>query len=75
MTSAIFGPKIAYLFILNKMFLLQTIIIPFIYLLALFMVQNLKKFLQRIQIQNYEDAPFLGPQWSIFPNNFFLENY
>ena len=29
MTNAIFGPKIAYLFILNKMFLLQTIIIPF----------------------------------------------
>ena len=54
------------------MFLLQTIVIPFIYLLALFIVQNLKKFLQKIQVQNYEDAPFLGPQWSIFPNNFFF---
>ena len=54
------------------MFLLQTIIIPFIYLLALFIVQNLKKFLQKIQIQNYLDAPFLGPKWSIFPNNFFF---
>ena len=54
------------------MFLLQTIIIPFIYLLALFIVQNLKKFLQKIQIQNYLDAPFLGPKWSIFPNIFFF---
>ena len=35
------------------------------YLLALFTVQNLKKFLQ--QIQSYEDAPFLGPKWSICP--------
>ena len=44
-------------FVLNKFFLVQTIIITFIYLLALFIVQNLKKFLQ--QIQSYEDAPFL----------------
>ena len=35
-------------FILNKIFLVQTIIITFIYLLVLFIVQNLKKFLQRI---------------------------
>ena len=54
-------------------FLVQTIIITFIYLLALFIVQNLKKFLQ--QIQSYEDAPFLGPKWSICPKQFFLENY
>ena len=60
-------------FILSKFFLVQTIIITLIYLLALFIVQNLKKFLQ--QIQSYEDAPFLGPKWSIFPNeNFFSEN-
>ena len=51
-------------------FLVQTIIITFIYLLALFIVQNLKKFLQRIQ--SYEDAQFLGPKWPISPNdNFF----
>ena len=50
-------------FVMNKIFLVQTIIITFIYLLALFIVQNLKKFLQ--QIQSYEDAPFLGPKWSI----------
>ena len=54
----------------NKFFLVQTIIITFIYLLALFIVQNLKKFLQRIQ--SYEDAQFLGPKWPISPNeNFF----
>ena len=57
-------------FVLNKFFLVQTIIITFIYLLALFIVQNLKKFLQRIQ--SYEDAQFLGPKWPISPNeNFF----
>ena len=57
-------------FVLNKFFLVQTIIITFIYLLALFTVQNLKKFLQ--QIQSYEEPPFLGPKWSICPTqNFF----
>ena len=60
-------------FLKNKFFLVQTIIITFIYLLALFIVQNLKKFLQRIQ--SYEDAQFLGPKWPISPNeNFFSEN-
>ena len=54
----------------EQFFLVQTIIITFIYLLALFIVQNLKKFLQRIQ--SYEDAQFLGPKWPISPNdNFF----
>ena len=57
-------------FVLNKNFLVQAIVITFIYLLALFIVQNLKKFLQRIQ--SYEDAQFLGPKWPISPNeNFF----
>ena len=46
-------------------FLVETIIITFIYLLALFIVQNLKKFLQLIQ--SYEDVPFLGPKWFICP--------
>ena len=36
-------------FVLNKKILVQTIIINFIYLLVLFIVQNLKKFLKRIQ--------------------------
>ena len=60
-----FGP-----FVLNKFFLVQTIIITFIYLLALFIVQNFKKFLQ--QIQSYEDVPFLGPKWSICPKQIFF---
>ena len=50
---------------MNKIFWVQTIIITFIYLLALFIVQNLKKFLK--WIQSYEDAPFWGPKWSICP--------
>ena len=33
------------------------------YLLVLCIVQNFKKFLQ--WIQSYDDAPFLGPKWSI----------
>ena len=56
-------------FVKNKIFLVQTIIITFIYVLALFIVQNLKKFSQRIQ--SYEDVPFLGPRWSIYPQFIF----
>ena len=56
--------------VLNKIFLVQTIIITYIYLLAIFIVQNLKKFLQ--QIQSYEAVPFLGPTWSICPKQFFF---
>ena len=55
---------------MNNFFLVQTIIITFIYLLALFTVQNLKKFLQ--WIQSYEDAPFLDPKWSICPKQIFF---
>ena len=57
-------------FVLNEFFLVQTIIITFIYLLALFIVQNLKKFLQ--WIQSYEDVPFLGPKWSICSKQMFF---
>ena len=57
-------------FVLNKKLLVQTIVITFIYLLALFIVQNLKKFLQ--QIQHYDDAWFLGPKWSICPKQIFF---
>ena len=61
-------------FVLNKNFLEQTIIITFIYLLALFTVENLRKFLQ--QIQSYEDAPFLTPKWFICPKqSFFGKQY
>ena len=52
-------------FVMNNFFLVQTIIITFIYLLALLIVQNLKKFLQRIQ--SYENAPFMDPKWSSCP--------
>ena len=52
-------------FILNNFFLVQTIIITFIYLLTLFTVQNFKKFLQ--QIWSYEDVPFWGPKRSTCP--------
>ena len=58
-------------FVMNNFFWVQTIIITFIYLLALFIKQNLKKFLQ--QIQTYKDVPFLGPKWSICPNFFGVE--
>ena len=43
---AIFEPKMTHLS-WTKLFLVQTITITFIYLLALFTVQNLKKFLQQ----------------------------
>ena len=56
-------------FVMNKFFLVQTIIITLIYLLALFIVQNLNKFLERIQ--SYEDVLFLGPKWSIWHKIFF----
>ena len=51
-------------FVMNKNFLVQTII-TFMYLLALFIVQNLKKFLQWI----------FGPKMVHFPKwGFFSEN-
>ena len=56
---AIFGP-----------FSSQTTIITFIYLLALFTVKNLLKFLQ--QVQSYNNAPFLGPKWSSSPKQIFF---
>ena len=54
----------------KQFFLVQAIIITFIYLLTLFTVQNLKKSLE--QIQSYEDAPFFAPKWSICPKQFFF---
>ena len=43
-------------FVMKKIFLVQNIIITFIYLLVLFIVQNFKKFFQ--QIQSYEYVQF-----------------
>ena len=57
---------------MKTFFLVQTIIINFIYLLALFIVQNFKKFLQRSQ--SYEDVPFWGPKWSICTKQIFFIN-
>ena len=64
MRCVIFGPKMAPLSWSN-FFLVQAIIIILIYLLAFSIVQNLKEFLQRIQ--SYEDAPFLDPKRSMWP--------
>ena len=55
---------------MNKFFLVQAIIITFIYLLGLFIEQNFKKILQ--QIQSYEDTPLLSPKWSICPKQIFF---
>ena len=51
-------------FVLNKVFLVQPIIITSIYLLALFTMQNFKKFLQRIQ-------RYFGPKIVHLPQPFF----
>ena len=57
-------------FVMNTNFLVQTIIIIFINLLALFTVWNLKKLLQ--QIQSYEDAPFWAQNGPFARNKFFF---
>ena len=51
-------------FVLNKLFLGINHCYYFHLPMALFIVQNLKEILQ--WIQNYDDAPFLGPKWSIY---------
>ena len=60
---------VKYLIIKSKFL---TIVITFIYLLALFIAQNFKKFLQRIQ--NYDNAPFLAQSGPFAPQIFFSEN-
>ena len=50
-------------FVLNKNFLVQTIVITFIYLLAFFIVQNPE--LWRSTILGHQNGPFA-------PNNFFF---
>ena len=57
-------------FLVNKNFLVQTIVITFIYLLALFVVQNFKKFLKRID--NYGDATFLTQNGPFASKNSFF---
>ena len=58
------------LFVLNNFFFVQTIIITLIYLLALFIAQNLKKFLQ--QIQSYGMYHFWAQNGPFAPNKTFL---
>ena len=61
------GPK--YPNLSRAKFLVQTIIITFIYHWPFSLGKIYKKFLQRIQ--SYEDVPFFGPaKWSICPNFF-----
>ena len=62
-------------FVQNKNFLVQTIVITFIYVLVLSTGQNLKKFLQRIQ--NYDDGPkIFGPKMvHLPPPKNFSESY
>ena len=57
--------------VMNKIFLVQAIIITFIYLLAPFIVQNFKKFLQWIQSLRLLD--FWTQNDPFAPNIFFLE--
>ena len=55
-------------------FFWKIINIILIYLLAPFIVQNLKKIFQ--QIQSYEDAQFLGLKWPISQNeDFFRKSF
>ena len=54
-------------FVLNNFFLVETIILTFIYRLAVFIVQNFKKKLE----QSYKDAQFLGQKWPTQNENFF----
>ena len=51
------------------MFLVKTINITFIYLLALFIVQSFKKILRE---DPGEDVPLLDPKWSICPKQDFF---
>ena len=58
----------------KQLFLVQTIIITFIYLLTLFSVQNLKKILTA-NPELWGCIIFWAQNGSFAPNKFFLENY
>ena len=63
-------------FVLNNFFwYIQTIIITFIYLLALFIVQNLQQII--MADPKSLGCPIFGPKMVHFPKTifFFLENY
>ena len=54
-----------------KSFFRNTITMISMYLLATFIMKNFKKSSE--QIQSYDDAPFLGPKWSVFPERKFFQ--
>ena len=56
----------------EQFFLVQTVIITFIYLLSLFIVQNLKQKLLQ-DIESHEDASFLSPKQLFCPKQFFCK--
>ena len=55
----------------EQIFLVQTLIIAFIHLLAYFIMPNQKK-TNLQQTHSYEDAAFLGPKWSNCPKQIFF---
>ena len=55
----------------EQIFLVQTLIIAFIHLLAYFIMLNQKK-TNLQQTHSYEDAAFLGPKWSNCPKQIFF---
>ena len=59
-------------FVLKKIFSIQTSIITFIYLLALFIVQNLQKIIT--VDPKLWGCPIFGPKIAHLPQTFFLEN-
>ena len=54
---------------LNENFFRKAINIIPMYILAPFIVQNIKKSLE--WIKSDEDKPFLGPKWPVSPERFF----
>ena len=69
-SKSILRRRLTRLFVLNKNFLVQTIIITFIYLSALFIVQNSKKFLQQI-LPELSGCAIFGPKIVHLPKQFF----
>ena len=65
----IFGPKMAHLSWTKSFWYKPLLLLSSTYW-VFSLYKTLKKFLQ--QIQSYEDAPFLGPEWPICPEQIFL---
>ena len=65
----IFGPKMAHLSWTKSFWYKPLLLLSSTYW-VFSLYKTLKKFLQ--QIQSYEDAPFLGPEWPICPEQIFF---